>query len=95
MKAEDIDSISVGLMDKQEGFSFDEEIPHKQFADDPTPPHKLYRKGDPDTSRDAARSLNDLTPWSVWSMRRSSHGVRKGVYQIRLEINFPTSLIPL
>jgi len=46
------------MSEEQEGFSFDKEIPHKKFADDPTPPHKLYRKHDPDTSREAAEGIN-------------------------------------
>lgn len=75
------------MSEEQEGFSFDEEIPHKKFADDPTPPamrscltpeykeaqkkmnhhlsgiaetaaHTLYRKDDPDTSREAAEGIN-------------------------------------
>jgi hypothetical protein len=45
---------------EQEGFFFNEEIPPKKFIDDPTPPHTLHRKGDPDTSRDAAHSLPDI-----------------------------------
>ena len=42
----------------QKGFSFDKEIPSKKFADDPTPPHKLHRKADPETSKEAAHSVN-------------------------------------
>ena len=47
-------------MTNQEGFSFDKEIPHKKFIDDPTPPHKLHRKDGPDTSKEAAYSLHNV-----------------------------------
>lgn len=43
-------------MTSQDGFIFNEYFPHKKFADDPTPPHKLHRKDGPDTSKDAAYS---------------------------------------
>jgi len=47
---------------KQNGFDFNDKYPHKAFQDDPTPPHKLFRKDDPETSKAAAFSLGDVTP---------------------------------
>jgi len=47
---------------KQTGFDFNDKYPHKAFPDDPTPPHKLFRKDDPETSKAAAFSLGNVTP---------------------------------
>jgi len=56
--------------EKQKTFDFNNGYPHKAFPDDPTPPHKLFRKDDPETSKAAAFSLGDVTPleWKVYKV---------------------------
>ena len=53
-------------MADQKPFDFDKEHPRNptyeaQFSDDPTPAYKLYRKDGPDTSREAAEALSNVT----------------------------------
>ena len=48
-------------MNNQDGFSFDQEIPPKRFLDDPTPPHRMVRVTDPDTSHEMALMADTVT----------------------------------
>lgn len=47
----------------QDGFGFSDDYPHKEFSDDPpaTPPHRMVRVTDPDTSHEMALMADTKT----------------------------------
>jgi len=79
-------------MSNQKPFDFDKEHPLDRlfgFTDDPTPTHKLYRKDGPDTSREAALSLVNISGMELAVYREIKEWGQDGCISDEVVANMP------